>query len=89
MHEVYWRFSFRVVTSKYRNDLVKTIREAGFAASIWYPCIATWYTSSEELFPVGEVIERSIINLWVDESCSESTAKSIAQVICNYFNNKE
>jgi dTDP-4-amino-4,6-dideoxygalactose transaminase len=87
LNEVSWRFSFQVCPH-YRDELVEVVRGAGFDISTWYPCIAIWHTNDGELFPVGKAIEDSVVNLWVDDSHSESMAKSIVKVIGDYFNSK-
>ena len=79
-----WRFTFRVEASK-RNDILEGLWNQGLDASKWYPCIAEWTPSGRaqkiENFPVAQILEQEVVNLWVSRDYSISKAKKVVQTI--------
>lgn len=81
---VTWRFTFRLNKSC-RDNLLRGVREAGFDISSWFPSITEW-TSTGRLqkktsFPVANILESEVVNLWVTENYGNGKAKSLFQHI--------
>jgi dTDP-4-amino-4,6-dideoxygalactose transaminase len=79
-----WRFTFRI-NAGLRNDVVNTIRQAGYDVSTWYPSITEWTPSGRlqgrECFPVANRLEQEIVNLWVTKEYTEHKALSLTKVL--------
>jgi len=81
---VTWRFTFRVNKSS-RDNLLRSIRAAGFDISSWFPSITEW-TSTGRLqkktsFPVANILEKEVVNVWVSENYGNGKAKLLSQHI--------
>jgi len=81
---VTWRFTFRVNKSS-RDNLLRRVREEGFDISSWFPSITEW-TSAGRLqkktsFPVANILENEIVNLWVTENYGNGKAEVLSKHI--------
>lgn len=76
-----WRFTFRVKCD-IRDYLLKHIRKAGHDISSWYPSITEWAPTGRfqgrEMFPIANILEKEVVNLWVTEDYETVKAKEIA-----------
>jgi dTDP-4-amino-4,6-dideoxygalactose transaminase len=63
-----WRYSFRM-EAPIREQVLYELRDQGFDASCWYPCITGWNPHGRMQDNDGcltaKKIEREIVNLWV------------------------
>jgi dTDP-4-amino-4,6-dideoxygalactose transaminase len=79
-----WRFSFRVPLG-IRDGMLAAVREAGFHASAWYPCLAAWHaaarSSAGTTLPVADRMQDEIANLWLDGTTTEATALAASDVV--------
>jgi len=79
-----WRFTFRV-PKDIRSSLLEQVRRKGFDISCWYPCIARWTPSGREQdlesFKVALVLEKEVVNLWVNSEYGEQKALELSKVI--------
>jgi hypothetical protein len=90
-----WRFTF-LIEGYDRDNLVSAIREKGFDASTWFPCVADWFGYSdcndsnvEKYFPVSCDVENKIVNLWLtDEYIGEKSDMTI-NLISKYLSKNE
>lgn len=62
---VAWRYSF-LCNQLYRDRLLIKLRNLGIHCSSWYPNFSRLF--SDDLFHNSLTLEKSVINLWVDET---------------------
>ncbi len=78
-----WRFTFRL-KPEMRDSILKRVRMDGFDISSWYPSVNNWTISGrtqENEFPVSEMLEGEIVNLWVSQDYSDEKAQRLIQSI--------
>jgi len=79
-----WRFTFRVEKTR-RDSLLKRVRSAGFDISSWYPAITEWTPTGrlqgKASFPVANILEREVVNLWVTRDYGNGKAKLLSKLI--------
>ncbi len=76
-----WRFGVLVQPER-RDEVVAGLRAAGFHASTWYPCAASFFEPVQAgAFPGAEALQARIVNLWVDREVSAESARGAADLI--------
>ncbi|KGK86060.1 aminotransferase class V-fold PLP-dependent enzyme [Clostridium sp. HMP27] len=69
-YEILWRYSFLYKGD--REQLLYKIREKGIDVSSWYPALYKFYSQQEEKeFSNSQIVEKQIVNLWVNEKYSQ------------------
>ncbi len=83
-HVVPWRFTFRIDGHR-RDAVLEEVRSAGYDISSWYPSITEWTPSGrmqgKESFPVANMLEKEVVNLWVSTDYNGERAEAVAEVI--------
>lgn len=70
-YDVLWRYSFLYKGN--REELLKRVREKSIDISSWYPALHKFYSNQpEDEFNNANIIEKEIVNLWVDLQYSEN-----------------
>lgn len=85
-----WRFTFRVPADK-RDFLLRAVRENGYDISAWYPAVPTWTVEGrmqKKGFPIAEVLEKEVVNLWVNHEYSQKKAALLAAEITSFFESR-
>ncbi len=89
---VVWRYTF-TVPENIRDGLVKMIRDNGFDASTWYPCVVDWFSSSKAPktarsdFPTALKLENEIVNLWVTPDYHADRIEKLTNFIQDHLAN--
>ena len=80
--DVPWRFSFRVPATR-REEVLVCVRDAGFDASRWYPNVSAWTAHGERAgeYPVADLIEAEVVNLWVTEDYSDARIGAVVDAV--------
>jgi hypothetical protein len=83
MNEKYndWRVQIRV---KNKKKLLEMIFNAGMFAGDHFRSLGTWFDKRE--FPVGERLEREVVNLFIDFNIKPDQALQLSLLIKNYGN---
>ncbi|MDR2817412.1 MAG: DegT/DnrJ/EryC1/StrS family aminotransferase [Oscillospiraceae bacterium] len=69
--DVCWRYSFLFLGN--RDSFVEKVRKSGIDISTWYEAMYKFYSDQDDaLFGNANLIERHVVNLWVDESKTKS-----------------
>lgn len=75
-----WRYTFRI-KAEVRDIVINAIRRAGYDISAWYPSITEWTPSGRmqgrDHFPVANMLEEEVINLWVTRDYTEERALEV------------
>ena len=84
-----WRFSFLI---PYVNTLrlCDMLRNEGFDISTWYPNLANMFVSdNRRKLKNANIIENSVINLWVNESKDEQDVVDVCSRLMELSNNQQ
>lgn len=77
---VCWRYSFLYKGN--RDELLKVVRTQNIDISSWYPTLYQMYGNQpKDQFPNANLLEREIVNLWVDPKYTEEKIISDIQGI--------
>lgn len=66
-----WRYTF--LYNGDRDKLLYKVREQGIDISSWYMNLSKVYRHDYKNLPNASYLEKKIVNLWIDESCSEKS----------------
>lgn len=75
-----WRYTFRLNLGA-RDDILAKMRERSFDISSWYPCLDRQFFPGLSPLPdltVSRSLEKSLVNLWVDETVNLSKCADMA-----------
>jgi len=86
-----WRYTI-LVDELFQKPVTDALRQAGIAASNWYPCLHKWYPvgrkQDEDLFPNSSRVAAGNINLWVDPTISPDQIDKTCQIIQDIVSNE-